>query len=87
MHKRVLNVLAISIRRAHRVFERNSKLQHWSNSETLKKYNKSIEKTMLNARLKKQLLLFSIWESLDAVFGFYHALFPRVRTYGTNRLT
>ena len=45
MHKRVLNVLAISIRRAHRIFERNSKLHHWSNSDTLKKYNKSIEKT------------------------------------------
>ena len=36
MHKRVLNVLAISIRRAYRFFERNSKLQHWSNSDTLK---------------------------------------------------
>ena len=45
MHKRVLNVLAISIRRAHRVFERNSKLHHWSNSDTLRKYSKSIEKT------------------------------------------
>ena len=44
MHKRVLNVLAISIRRAHRVFERNSKLHHWSNSGTLEKYNKSVEK-------------------------------------------
>ena len=45
MHKRVLNVLAISIRRGHPVFEHNSKLHHWSNSDTLKKYNKSIEKT------------------------------------------
>ena len=42
---RVLSVLAISIRRAHRLFERHSKLHHWSNSDTLKKYNKSIEKT------------------------------------------
>ena len=41
---------------------------------------------MLNARLKKQSLCFSIWESLDAAFGFYRALFPSVRTYGTNRL-
>ena len=30
---------------------------------------------MLNARLKKQSLPFSIWESLDAAFGFYRALF------------
>ena len=44
MHKRILNVLAISIGRADRVFERNSNLHHWSNSDTLKKYNKSIEK-------------------------------------------
>ena len=45
MHKRVLNVLAISIPRAHRVLERNSKLHHWLHSDTLKKYNNSIEKT------------------------------------------
>ena len=36
--------------------------------------------------LKKQSLCSSIWESLDAAFGFYRALFPNVRTYGTNRL-
>ena len=40
---------------------------------------------MLNARLKKQSLCLSIWESLDAAFGFYRALFPSVRRYGTNR--
>ena len=45
MQKRVLNVLALSIRLAHGVFERNSKLHHWSNSDTLKEYNKSIKKT------------------------------------------
>ena len=44
MHKRVLNVLAISILHARRVFERNSRLHHWSNSNTHKKYNKSIKK-------------------------------------------
>ena len=47
MHKRVVNVLAISIRRAHRVFEHHSKLHHWSNSDTLKEYNKSIKKPKL----------------------------------------
>ena len=36
MHKRILNVLAISIRPAYRVFERNSKFHHWSNSDTLR---------------------------------------------------
>ena len=44
MHKRVLNVLAISIRRAYRVFERNSKLHHWSNSDTLKNTTNQLKK-------------------------------------------
>ena len=41
---------------------------------------------MLNARLRKQALCISIWESLDVAFGFYGASFPSVRTYGTNGL-
>ena len=44
MHKRVLNVLAISIRRAYRVFERNSKLHHWSNSVTPKNTTNQLKK-------------------------------------------
>ena len=44
MHKRILNVLAISIPRAYRVFERNSKLHHWSNSDTLKNITYQLKK-------------------------------------------
>ena len=53
MHKRVLNILAISIRRAHHVFERNSKLHRCSNSDTLQKYNESIGKTKNPSFLQK----------------------------------
>jgi hypothetical protein len=65
LHKRVLNVLAISIRRAYRVFERNSKLHHWSNSDTLKNTTNQLKKqkkTLLsgtNLRLSGTNLRFS----------------------------
>ena len=44
LHKCILNVLAISIRRAYRVFERNSKLHHWSNRDTLKNTTNQLKK-------------------------------------------
>ena len=51
MHKRVLNVLAISISRAYRVFESNSKLHHWSNSDGLE------DTTNLSKKQKKPFFL------------------------------
>ena len=46
--------------------------------------NPGADKQRLNQLLRWH--SFSIWESLDAACGFYRALFPSVRTYGTNRL-
>ena len=64
MHKRVLNVLAISIRRAYRVFERNSKLHHWSNSDTLKNTTNQLKKQ------KKTFFLAEICVSLAQICVF-----------------
>ena len=61
MHKRVLNVLDSSIRRAYRFFERNSKLHHWSNSDTLQNTTNELKKQ------EKPFFLAQIWVFLAQI--------------------
>ena len=49
-------------------------------------YSQDVEEALVQFFTSSGLGRFPIWESLDAAFGFYRALFPSLRTYGTNRL-